>query len=121
MGSFGQKGGSVFTVKEANPSGTKFSAIESAGSYEDDEDDSHRRRNKRSFSSVDTSKKVTQFAAPKKSQLRVEGKKNEKMRETKMEPWSFGKIFRIMIIILVIIAVVFVVGSQLFGVKESMD
>ena len=121
MGGFGQKGGAVFTVKETSGGGSRFSAIQSEGFYDSEEENSPRRRNKRSTSSVGTAKKVTQFAAPKKSQLKVEGRKNTEVKEQKIEPWGFGKIFRIAIIVLVIIAVIFVVGSQLFGIKESMD
>ena len=56
----------------------------------------------------------------KTNYLIVKKKLKTKNQDDKIEKWSFGKIFRIFLIICIIIAVVLVIGSQATQVKKSM-
>ena len=98
--------------------GKRFRAVSSQGYFEEEKE---RRVRKKPIaaSRAGGSKKNQLTGSNKKSQL-MQNKIKKKSKEIKDEKWSFGNMFRIILIICVIATLVLLIGGQVTQVKKSM-
>ena len=98
--------------------GKRFRAIGSYGTMEADQEE-RKRRNTPIFVSNSSAKKKTDYKERKNRLIRKE-KLKKTTNDIKIGKWSFGNIFRIILIICIIAAIVLLIGSQTMQVKKSM-
>ena len=111
-------GGSVYNG-EPGYAGQRHRAIFSGGWMEQDEQKKRSRPIPVSSRNIASQKnKIT--GSEKRSRLIINKKSKTKNKDIKVGKWSFGNIFRVILIICVIVAMVLLIGSQTYSVKKSM-
>ena len=107
----------------SNPgySGKRHPAIMSAGYIRSErEEQKERERLIAVAGNISSVKKSSAEGKEKRSELIRKKRKKDKKVDTRMNKWSFGNIFRIILIICVIVAIVLLIGSQSYSVKKAM-
>ena len=116
--SMGFRDGMASSHNRSGRSGRRFRAVQSYGFMSSDQKAQKKRTAPISVSG--TISKKSQLRGNNKTSYLVQKKRKKKDKEVKIGKWSFGNIFRIILIICVIVAVVFLIGSQFIQVKKSM-
>ena len=109
------------TASNSKPghSGRRFRAVGSYGYMLSDQEEQERRNIPISLSG-EGSKKQNPLQKEKRSHLIKKENLKSSGDEAKITPWSFGNVFRIVLIILIIGVVLFLIISQTTQVKKSM-
>lgn len=109
------------TASNSNPghSGRRFRAVGSYGYMSTDKEEQERRNTPIALSGGGGKKQ-----SPKEKEKRSHLVKKDKIKSTgdegEIKPWSFGNIFRIVLIILIIVVVLFLIISQTSQVKKAL-
>ena len=109
----------LFIMGEPGYAGERHRAILSGGWMEQDEQKKRNRPIPVVSQNVAT-KKNTLTGSTKRNRMVIKKSSKAKAKEVKIGKWSFGNIFRIILIVCVIVAVVLLIGSQTYSVKKSM-
>ena len=105
---------------EPGYAGQRHQAIMSGGWLGEDE---QKKRNKPIPVSAGrgvASKQNTLTGTEKRSRIVINKKAKTNAKDIKVGKWQFGNIFRIVLIVCVIVAMVLLIGSQTYSVKKSM-
>ena len=109
------------SISNSNPggSGQRFRAISSYGYMSSDKDEQKERSTPIPVYGTGSKKQSSQ--GKEKRNILIQKKKLKDNKENiKIDKWSFGNIFRIIMIIVIIGVVVFLITSQTMQVKKSM-
>ncbi len=101
-------------------SGQRFKAVASYGYMDEEREEKEKRNTPIAFSSTGAKKKKPFNEKEKKSRFIIKKKQKKTSQDVKIGKWSFGNIFRVVLIILVIAVLVFLIASQTTTVKKSM-
>ncbi len=106
----------------SNPgySGRRSRAISSYGYMDGDQEEVGKRKSLIAENNVSSKKKNSFRQKEKTSRFIIKKKLKETSQDVKIGKWSFGNIFRVVLIILVIAVLVFLIASQTTQVKKSM-
>ena len=96
--------------------GYQTTAIHSSGFFSEE---AEQRNKSKPIPVSEASKKGGYFDIQKKQLLKLE-KRKKKIKDTQIKKWSFGYLFRILLIICFIIALVLIIGSQVSQVQKSL-
>ena len=111
-------GGANYTG-EPGYAGERHQAILSGGWMEQDEQKKRSKPIPVQSRNV-ASKKNTITGSQKRSRFLINKKAKTKDKDVKVGKWSFGNIFRVILIICVIVSIVLLIASQSYSVKKSM-
>ncbi len=114
----GFRDGLVSSHNRSGRSGRRFRAVQSYGFISEDQKEQKKRITPIAVNGPISKK--SRLRGNNKTSFLVQKKRKKKDKEVKIGKWSFGNTFRIILIICVIVAVVFLIGSQFTQVKKSM-
>ncbi len=99
--------------------GRRHRAISSYG-HMDEMEEKRKKRLPVTASAGGVTKKKDRLGGDKKTQRIIQKKPKAKAQDIKEDKWSFGNIFRVVLIICIIVVMALLIGSQTMSVKKSM-